>query len=205
MLTIKVKQSLTFIMAVVLISSTAYTQANKLLKDYLNIPGPVVFENKSFDLSWSSHPAANFYKQEYLPKNESADQYKTMILVDVVTGDAVIKNVVAAKVNELKQLKAGNPMVNYEAINNPATGEYMIDFVLTANAADGKSISIVERNVYRYKAFTNKLGQKGILLFGVSTRAYGADVAAFFTSLKASRKDLVKKVSAVQMPDITIK
>ena len=205
MSTIKAKRSLTFIMAVVLISSTAYTQANKLLKDYLNIPGPVVFENKPFDLSWSGHAAANFYKQEYLPKNESANQYKTMILVDVVTGEAVIKNVVAAKVTELKQLKAGNPMVNYEAINNPATGEYMIDFVLTANAADGKSISIVERNVYRYKAFTNKLGQKGILLFGVSTRAYGADVAAFFTSLKASRKDLVKKVSAVQMPDITIK
>ena len=199
---INAKRSLAVIIAIMLISNTAYTQARK---DYLNMPGPVVFENRSFDLSWSSHPAANFYKQEYLPKNESANQYKTMILVDVVTGDAVIKNVVAAKVNELKQLKAGNPMVNYEAINNPATGEYMIDFVLTANAADGKSISIVERNVYRYKAFTNKLGQKGILLFGVSTRAYGADVTAFFTSLKASRKDLVKKVSAVQMPDITIK
>lgn len=205
MSTIKIRLALSLLIAVMFLSTVAYSQANKSATDYLNIPGPVVFESRPFGLSWTSHPGANFYKQEYLPKTESANQYKTMILVDVVTGDASIKNVVAAKLTELKQMKAGNPMVNYEVINNAATGEYMIDFLLTANAADGKTISIIERNVYRYKTFTNKIGQKGVLLFGVSTRTYGADVTPFLTSLKATRKELVRKVSAFQMPDINIK
>lgn len=38
-----------------------------------------------------------------------------------------------------------DPVVNYEVIKNPATDEYKLDLLLTANAPDG-TISTVEGN-----------------------------------------------------------
>ncbi|MEO6637530.1 MAG: hypothetical protein ABIN25_04595, partial [Ginsengibacter sp.] len=88
-------------------------------------------------------------------------------------------------------------------ISNPKTGEYLIDFLLSANGADG-SMNIVERNVYRYKSFTDKAGKAGVQLFGVSTRSYGADIDKFFAALKANRKDLINKVAQFKLPEIKI-
>lgn len=193
-----------FLLATILLMSfISFAQTNKPVAEYLKVPGPIVFENTAFNLNWSSHPSANFYKQEYIAKGDDANQYKTMVLIDVVTGEVNIKNIVTAKVSELKKMKQSNPVINYEIINNAVTGEYILDFLLTANAPDG-SISIAERNVYRYRLFTDKAGHKGVVLFGISTRAYGAAVKSFFTALKTTRKDLVSKVAKFKTPEISI-
>lgn len=162
-----------------MMTGNALAQTNKPVVDYLKVPGPIVFENNEFYLPWSSHPSADLYKHEYIAKADDANQYKTMVLIDVITGEVNIRNTVAAKVSELKTMKESNPVINYEIINNPATGEYLLDFLVTANAPDG-SIRIVERNVYRYKPFIDKTGRKTVVLFGISTRAYGAAVTSFF-------------------------
>ena len=204
MVTILKQKSFSMLFTALCITTFSLAQAGKAVTDYMNVPGPIIFDNKSYDLSWSSHPAANFYKQEYIVKGDNPDKYKTMLLLDMITGQENIKEVVGAKIAELKKLKEGNPVVNYEVINNPATGEYMLDFLLTANAADG-SITVIERNVYRYKVVTDKSAQKSVMLFGISTRAYGNAVDAFFASLKSNRKILMNNVARVKMPEITIK
>lgn len=155
MVTIITHRTALLLATILLMSINTFSQTNKTAAYYLTVPGPIIFESKTFNLNWSSHPLANFYKQEYIVKEDNANQYKTMVLIDVVTGGENIKNIVAAKVSELKMMKEGNPVINYEIIDNPATGEYMLDFLLTANAPDA-SISITERNVYRYKSFTDK-------------------------------------------------
>jgi hypothetical protein len=94
-------------------------------------------------------------------------------------------------------------VINYESIANPSTGEYMLDFLLTANGTDG-NMAIAERNVYRYKTITTKSGQKGVLLFGVSTRSYGTAITSFIGSLKSTRKELITKVAQFKMPEITL-
>ena len=205
MFTIIKSRALFTLLAALAISGDALSQTNKPVTDYLNVPGPILFENKAFNLNWSSHPAANFYKHEYIVKGDLTEKYTSMILLDVVTGQENIKDVVSAKVAELKKMKEVNPVINYEVISNPTTGEYIINFLLTANSPDGKNISIVERNVYRYKLVTGKSGQKSILLFGVSTRGYGEGVDKFFASLKANRKDLINKVAQFKLPEIAIK
>jgi hypothetical protein len=173
-------------------------------KEYLDVPGPIVFEKNAYQLDWSSHPVANFYKQEYLVKGDTAGKYKTMVLMDVMVTGKGIKEIAGEKIAELKKLKETNPVVNYEIFDNPSSGEYMLDFVLSANTADGKYISIVERNVYRYKAFTDKNGKKGVLLFGISTRGYGNSINSFFASLKANRKALIDQVAKFTIPDIAV-
>lgn len=197
------KKQTVFILFITLIMSAITNAQTNKPADFLRVPGPIVFDKQTFSLSWSSHPADNYYKQEYIVKGDNPDQFKTMILTDVITGESNIKNIVGAKVTELKQMKASNPVVNYEIINNPKTGEYIIDFLLSANNADG-TMSVVERNVYRYKTFTDKAGNQGVQLFGVSTRSYGAAIDNFLTGLKTTRKDLINKVSLYKMPEIKI-
>jgi len=192
-----------FLLAVLAISASSFGQASKPT-EYLHVPGPIAFDSKAYMLTWSSHPAASFYKQEYLVKGEDVNSFRSMILIDVMTGNASIKNAVGAKIAELKKMKESNPVVNYEVIENPKTGEYIIDFLLTANAPDG-TFSIAERNVYRYKTINDKAGHNGVLLFGVSKRAYGPDINPFFASLKSNRKDLMNKVAAVVIPEISIR
>ena len=189
------------LLATILFTANSFAQK---AKEYLDVPGPIVFEKTSYQLDWSSHPTNNFYKQEYLVKGDITGKYKTMLLIDVLVTGKSIQEVAGEKIAELKKLKETNPVVNYEIFDNPNSGEYMLDFVLSANTPDGKYISIVERNVYRYKTFTDKSGKKGIILFGVSTRAYGHDINIFFTALKANRKALIDQVAKYAIPEIAI-
>ncbi|MEP7374980.1 MAG: hypothetical protein ABI675_16405 [Chitinophagaceae bacterium] len=172
--------------------------------DYLNLPGPIVFDGKSYKLSWTSHPSGNYYKQEYIVSGDNAIKFTTMLMVEVVTGDIKIKDAAAAKIEELKKMKEANPIVNYESFDNPKTGEYMIDFLLSENTADGKDISILERNVYRYMPFVDKAGKKGIILFGISTRSYGDKIQPFLVSLKSKKSDLVNKMAQYKFPELKI-
>ncbi len=72
---------------VLFFSTVGLAQTAKSAKDYLHIPGPIAFENHAYNLSWSAHPAANFYKQEYIANGDQADKFKSMVLIDVVTGE----------------------------------------------------------------------------------------------------------------------
>ncbi len=187
----------------IMFSTVAVAQNTKHIMDYLSVPGPITFDNKLYNLNWSSHPTDSYYKHEYIVKDDVEDKYNSMILLEVVVSQANIKDIVAAKVAEIKKLKEGNPVVNYQTFDNPKIGEYMIDFLLSANTPDGK-VSTVERNVYRYKTFAGKAGQKGILLFGVSVRSYGNDISKFFASLKANKSSLINEVAAFKIPEINI-
>ena len=201
----QIKLKTFLIIATVFATSTiTVAQIKKPATDFVGVQGPILFDSKSYYLNWSSHPTANFYKQEYLVKGDKEGKYKTMILIDAITDRQQLKDIVNAKVAELKKMKESNPIINYEIIQNPQTGEYMLDFLLTANETDG-SINIIERNVYRYKTFTDKAGNKTVMLFGVSTRAYGATAAnQFLVILKANRKALINKVSQFKIPDLNI-
>lgn len=179
-------------------------QNTKPVTDYLKVAGPIVFDKQSFHLAWTSHPAENFYKQEYIPKNDVIARFKTMILIDLITGNQNIKDVVGAKIAELKKMQQRNPVIKYEVFENPKNGEYMLDFLLSQNSPDGKSMAIVERNVYRYKVHTDKAGKKGILLFGISTRSYGNDIDQFLVALKSNRNKLITSVSQFNIPEVSI-
>jgi hypothetical protein len=103
-------------------------------------------------------------------------------------------------VSDLKKRKATDPMVNYEMFEKD--GEIMIDFLLSENAKDGSDL--IERNVDRYKKFFDKNNNEGIMLFGVSERAYGNDIDTFLQTLKQRKLDLQNAVGAFDIPEVTI-
>ncbi|MEP6675211.1 MAG: hypothetical protein ABJA78_08645 [Ferruginibacter sp.] len=196
------KEIIIFLLSSILLTAANGQQLKKPF-DYLSV-SDLLFNKSAYSLSWTSHPTANFFKQEYLVKADNADRYNTMILIDVLTGTDNIKEIVAQKITELKKLKESNPVIRYETFDNTKSGEYMIDFVLTENSADGKYISIAERNVYRYKFFVDKKGNKSILLFGVSIRSYGNAVGNFLNDLKINKSVLVNEVAGFKIPEIKI-
>ena len=128
-------------------------QTGKPVTDYFRIATPMVFDQQSYNLVWTSHPASNFYKQEYLQKGDVLEKFRQMILIDVVTGEQDIKAIVKAKVDQLKLIRETNPLVNYEILEHKVKGEYMLDFMIGQQAQNG-TMQIVERNVYRYSPFT---------------------------------------------------
>ena len=186
-----------------LLSCQSYGQAPKVAVDYLSIPGHFSVQNQVYQLAWSSHPDASLYKHEYLTAGDQFPNYKSLLTVDFVITPSPIGQAVSAKIRQLDEMKKMNPIVNYELMENKATGEVMIDCLLGQTAPDDRN-SVVERNVYRYKSITATSGQRGILLVAVSVRAYGQAISPFLVKLKADRKKLVSEVARLSMPTIQL-
>jgi hypothetical protein len=185
-----------------LISTRIFGQDAKPI-NYLGNENVIMFDKISFNLSWSSHPADNYYKQEYIAQGDTIEKFKKLVLLEIITGKVKINDIVSAKVAELKKLKEINPVVNYEIFEKDE--EVILDFLVSTNTPDGKYLSILERNVYRYKSIKENNEQKCVLLFGVSERAYGNDIDNFFPKLKEHRFDLINLVGQFQIPEIKIK
>ena len=177
-----------------------FVMAQNKVEDYLHLGSKYRFDNKDYELVWSSHPASNFYKQEYILPNENVEKYKRLILIDFIEGDLAPKDVLSGLVNSLENSKKQNPVINYKVYEK--NNEYMIDFIMSENSQDGKEVVILERNVYRYFRI-NTSKRKGILLFGVSDRAYTKkEMDNMFSVLKNNKLELVNKVAKIEVPKI---
>ena len=183
-----------------LILMVQFFMAQKKVEDYLHLGDKYRFDNKDYELVWSSHPASNFYKQEYILPNENVEKYKRLILIDFIEGDLNPKDVLSSLANSLENSKKQNPVINYKVYEK--NNEYMIDFIMSENSQDGKEVLILERNVYRYFRI-NTPKRKGILLFGVSDRAYTKkEMDNMFSVLKNNKLELVNKVAKIEVPKI---
>ena len=177
-----------------------FVMAQNKVEDYLHLGDKYRFDNKDYELVWSSHPASNFYKQEYILPNENVEKYKRLILIDFIEGDLNPKDVLSGLANSLENSKKQNPVINYKVYEK--NNEYMIDFIMSENSQDGKEILILERNVYRYFRI-NTPKRKGVLLFGVSDRAYTKkEMDNMFSVLKNKKLDLVNKIIQIEVPKI---
>jgi cobalamin-dependent methionine synthase I len=185
--------------------STGFMNHNNTtaVKDYLGVPGPVIIGGASYNISWSSHPAANYYKQEYILKGDDVNRFSKMMMLEAVVSESIKpQDALAGKVAELKERKKTDVFVNYQTLANTAKGEYMLDFLLSDGPAAAPNV--VEWNVYRYKSFTDKNGHKGLVLFAISMRAYGDKIKPFLASLKDTRTKTINTIAGYEVPPITI-
>ena len=177
-----------------------FFMAQNKVEDYLHLGSKYRFDNKDYKLVWSSHPASNFYKQEYILPNENVEKYTRMIMIDFLEGDLTPKDAISNFVNNLENSKKQNPIINYQMYERE--NEYMLDFIISKNSQDGKEVLILERNVYRYFRI-NTPNRKGVLLFGISDRAYTKkEMDNMFSVLKNKKLDLVNKVIQIEVPKI---
>jgi len=179
---------------------TAFTPGDSpKVKDYFSVPGPLEFNKQSYRLSWSTHPNATYYKQEYLTTGQTSDKFTSMILLEVATGDFALADLVKSKTAELDQRKKTDLTTNYAVIQNPTTGEYLLDFVISQGTG---AASIVEWNVYRYVKL--KGSTKGVQLMGYSKRAYGDAGTAFLKQLKTARTADINTMATYKVPEVKL-
>ncbi len=179
---------------------TVATNAQKL-KDYLSVP-EIKLDNSVYKLSWSSHPNDSYYKHEYLEKGENPDNYTSMVMLEVLIADMTVEQALGAKLTELKERQKIDQLCNYQIINNPETGEYMLDFLMSSG--NGKTLDVVEWNVYRYKKVIDKKGNSMMLLFAWSKRAYGDDIMPFLKGLDEQRIGWINFIGNFLIPEIKL-
>lgn len=186
-----------------MLSDSGYAQTPKPAVNYLGIQTSISVQKKVYRLAWSAHPDASLYKQEYLVAGDDFPKYKSMVGVDFVLTESSVEQAVNTKLSELNSLKRTNPIVNYNVVRNPTTGEIIIDCLIGNNAAMERD-NLVERNVYRFKSVKTNSGQRGILLFMVSDRKYGSEITPFLTKLKGDKPLLINEVAKLSMPEIQL-
>lgn len=72
--------------------AAAQAQNTKAVADKPGVTGAVVFQKQAHHLVWTSHPTAAYYKHEYLSKGDSVERYKSMVLLEALTGNLTPKD-----------------------------------------------------------------------------------------------------------------
>jgi hypothetical protein len=166
--------------------------------DRLSVPGPINFDGTSYQLTWSSHPSAYYYKQEYLPAGQTSEHFQRMVLLEAIVQGTDVSGAVSAQINMLDRRKPTDPTVHFATYKNPKTGEMILDFIVSKESE--KEELTVEWNAYRYAPLKAKDGKLGVLLFGLSRRAYGADSTEFLRGLKSARITEVNALAHYPLP-----
>jgi len=169
--------------------------------DYLGMPGPIALSGDSYALAWSSHPADNYIKQEYLPAGETPERYSRMLLVERVTGEIGAADAARAQIEALNQRKPTDPLLNMDLLQNEAAGEVVLDFIVSSKDEAGEYI--VEWNAYRYAPLAEGEAGPGVMLLGISHRAYGTDAAkAFLQGLPKLRSSEIEALVGAPLPEL---
>jgi len=159
----------------------------------------IKFSGVTYRLAWQSQPDAQYSKYEYLPAKEKLPYYQSMMMLELLKNGMTPADAARAQVQFLNERKQTDPTVNHRLINNAQTGEYLLDFVLSAE--DPKVGQIVEWNAYRYIPYRSADGRSGVQLFGYSARAYGAeDGRKFLMALKNKRPRIIDALVAAKAP-----
>lgn len=166
--------------------------------DRLSLPASIDFNGESYRLSWSARPTPDYYKQEYLPLGQTNERFQRMVLIEVIVRGRGVNDAVAAQIDKLNKRKATDPTVNFGVLKNGKNDEAILDFILSARGP--KSEDIVEWSAYRYAPFKDKGGASGVILFGISRRAYGNETGNFLRALKTARPADINALAAQPLP-----
>jgi len=159
----------------------------------------IVFSGVTYQLAWQSNPSPQYSKYEYLAGKDKLPHYQNMLLLEWVVNGMTVADAANAQVKFLTERKKTNPVVNHSLIKNEKTGEYLLDFILSAH--DPKVGYIVEWNAYRYIPYKTKDGTSGVQLFGYSMRGYGEEGGRnFLISLKDKRSKVIKALIDAKVP-----
>lgn len=192
----------TYLLPVLFVLKADYQQDKDTI-NYYGIPTELTFNQLSYKLSWSTHPNDFYYKQEYVANGQNAEHYNDMMIIDFLITELTVKDVVGTQIKSLLERKQTDKICNYEVVKNQQTGEYILDFVMGEGNDD--RIDITEWNAYHYKSYIDKNGHKGVLLFGVSRRAYANETNIFLKKLKKYRPEIINKLAAYPVPEINVK
>ena len=193
------KKAIYFTSLLLIIFSTAKSQTI----ERIGLKGPIEFNNTEFKLAWSQKPNANYYVQEYLPKNETVERFNELITVNVFVLDVTVEKAIQQKVNELTKRKEIDKVCNFSVIDSPDGTESILDCLLSSG--NDQKLDVVEFVIYRYKQIELENHKKALLIYSYSKRSYDENIIKFLNGLSSERESLLNVMISAEMPKITIK
>jgi hypothetical protein len=169
----------------------------------IGLKGPLEFNKDKFVLAWSEKPNANYYVQEYLPKNETVERFNQLLTVNVFVTDASVEDAIQQKVSELNKRKKTDIVCNFSVSKSPDEKEMILDCILSAEK--NGELDIVEFIIYKYKQIELENNKKALLVYSYSKRSYGGNIRSFLKNLKTQRNDLLNEMIATELPKIKLK
>ena len=113
-------------------------------------------------------------------------------MIDLLTEGATPQSAAADMVAGLEQRKGSDPVVNFELLSNEATGEIILDFLLSDSSS-------VEWNAYRYVPHG-----EGLALFAISRRGYGDGATEFIRGLGEWRRASIEALAMMELPQLVM-
>lgn len=168
----------------------------------IGLKGPIDFNKTEFTLAWSQKPNANYFVQEYVPKNETVEKFNELITVNVFVLNTTVENAVQQKINELIKRKETDKVCNFNVIESPDGKESILDCLLSVEK--NGDLDIVEFIIYRYKQIELENHQKALLIYSYSKRSYDKNIMKFLKGLSTERENLLNVMIAKEMPEIII-
>lgn len=193
------KKAIYFTSLLLIIFSTAKSQTI----ERIGLKGPIEFNKTEFKLAWSQKPNANYYVQEYLPKNETVERFNELITVNVFVLDVTVEKAIQQKVNELTKRKEIDKVCNFSVINSPDGTESILDCLLSSG--NDEKLDVVEFIIYRYKQIELENHKKALLIYSYSKRSYDENIIKFLNGLSSERESLLNVMISAEMPKISIK
>ncbi|MEO5776200.1 MAG: hypothetical protein ABIQ27_04800 [Flavobacterium sp.] len=193
-------KKLLYLAAIVLMSFSTFQ--NEPI-ERIGLKGPIEFNKTEFKLAWSEKPNANYFVQEYLPKNETVEKFNQLITVNVFVMDVSVENAIQQKEAQLTKRKETDKVCNYSLISSPDGKESILDCILSTEK--NGELDVVEFIIYRYKQIELENHKKALLVYSYSKRSYGEDITKFFKNLSQERENLLNTMIAKEMPEIKIK
>jgi len=168
----------------------------------IGLKGPIDFNKTEFNLAWSQKPNANYFVQEYVPKNETVEKFNELITVNVFVLNTTVENAVQQKINELIKRKETDKVCNFNVIESPDGKESILDCLLSVEK--NGDLDIVEFIIYRYKQIELENHQKALLIYSYSKRSYDKNIMKFLKGLSTEREHLLNVMISKEMPEIII-
>ena len=193
------KKAIYFTSLLLIIFSTAKSQTI----ERIGLKGPIEFNKTEFKLAWSQKPNANYYVQEYLPKNETVEKFNELITVNVFVLDVTVEKAIQQKVNELTKRKEIDKVCNFSVIDSPDGTESILDCLLSSG--NDQKLDVVEFIIYRYKQIELENHKKALLIYSYSKRSYDENIIKILNGLSSERESLLNVMISAEMPKITIK
>lgn len=164
-------------------------------------PPSIVFSDTSYHLAWQSNPTPDYSKYEYLPQAQQLPYYHNMFMVEQLSNGMTVSQVVQSQIEFVTQRKQTDPVAQHRIISNEATGEFLLDFLLSAE--DPEQGTIIEWNAYRYIPQQDANGNQAVLLLGYSARAYGDEEGrSFLLGLQESRAQIIQALISTSVPQL---
>jgi len=180
-----------------------YSQKGDTVKNYLNFPTTINFENKEYTLIASSHPSSNYYKQDYIVLSEKDSNFNTKIYFEVSFDNIAISDIVNKKVAAIERQKNEKTIVERNIYRKD--GAFMIHFMILKLSEDKESAISASRYVNLFKSVKDKkTGKDGIILFGFAASSKGQDYDDPDIVINAMRDYLLKDITSFKIPEILL-